>query len=65
MMLRQGRRNSLLSLVAPLVSVLAGTACVAAAITAFPGALQHLADVPLISWLLAGTGLFLLWPRDS
>ncbi len=45
--------------------LLAGTACVAAAITAFPGAVQHLADVPLISWLLAGTGLFLLWPRDS
>ncbi len=43
---------------------LGGIACVAAAATALPGAWQILAQAPLISWLLAGVGVSLLWPRD-
>jgi ubiquinone biosynthesis protein len=44
--------------------LLAAMACLAAAATAFPGAWQLLADAPLVSWLLAGLGVSLLWPRD-
>jgi ubiquinone biosynthesis protein len=45
--------------------LLAGIACVAAAATAVPNVWQYLADAPLLSWLLAGLGLSLLWPRDN
>jgi ubiquinone biosynthesis protein len=44
---------------------LGGIACVAAAATAFPGAWQQLADAPLVSWLLLGVAVWLLWPRHS
>lgn len=44
---------------------LAGIALVVAASIAVPEVWQLLSDVPLISWLLAGLGLSLLWPRDS
>ena len=43
---------------------LGGIACVAATATALPGVWQNLAQAPLISWLLAGVGMYLLWPRD-
>jgi ubiquinone biosynthesis protein len=43
---------------------LGGIACVAATATALPGLWQNLAQAPLISWLLAGVGISLLWPRD-
>jgi len=35
------------------------------AISLLPGGWQHVADAPLVSWLLAGLALFLLWPRES
>ncbi len=44
--------------------LLAGLACVAAAATALPGVWHILAQAPLISWLLAGVGAALLWPRN-
>jgi ubiquinone biosynthesis protein len=44
--------------------LLAGLACVAAAATALPGVWQTLAQAPLVSWLLVGVGVTLLWPRD-
>ena len=44
--------------------LVAALACGAAAISAFPGAWQQLAQAPLVSWLLAGVGLALLWPRE-
>ncbi|MCB1842936.1 MAG: ubiquinone biosynthesis regulatory protein kinase UbiB, partial [Halioglobus sp.] len=37
---------------------------VAAAFTAVPGGVQQLAAIPLHSWLLAGIGAALLWPRS-
>jgi ubiquinone biosynthesis protein len=43
---------------------LGGIACMAAAATALPGVWQNLAQAPVISWLLAGVGMYLLWPRD-
>jgi len=43
---------------------LGGIACVAATATALPGVWQNLAQAPLISWVLAGVGISLLWPRD-
>ncbi len=43
----------------------AALACGAAAVGAFPGAWQQLAQAPLSSWLLAALGLALLWPRES
>lgn len=43
---------------------LGGIACVAAAATAIPGVWQELGNAPLISWLLAAAGAFLLWPRN-
>ncbi len=45
--------------------LVAALACGAAALTAFPGAWQQLADAPLATWLLAALGLALLWPRES
>lgn len=45
--------------------LVAALACTAAALTAFPGAWQQLAEAPLVTWLLAGLGLALLWPRES
>ncbi len=38
---------------------------VLAAVLALPAAGVALADIPLASWLLAGAGAFLLWPRKS
>jgi ubiquinone biosynthesis protein len=51
---RQGRRR-----------LIAAIACIGAAISAFPGAWQPLAEAPVISWLLAGLAISLLWPRDA
>jgi ubiquinone biosynthesis protein len=45
--------------------LLAGIACIAAAVTAIPGMWHQLAQAPLLSWILAGLGVCLLWPRDS
>jgi ubiquinone biosynthesis protein len=44
--------------------LVAAIACIAAAISIFPGAWQQLAEAPLVSWLLAGLGVSLLWPRE-
>ncbi len=44
--------------------VLAATACVAAAVIALPGVWQQLGNAPLLSWLLAGTGVYLLWSAE-
>ncbi len=43
----------------------AAVVCGAAVLSAFPGAWQQLTQAPLGSWLLAGLGLALLWPRKS
>jgi ubiquinone biosynthesis protein len=43
-------------------------ACIAfagAAATAFPGTWQHIVSAPPATWLLAGLGIYLLWPRHS
>jgi ubiquinone biosynthesis protein len=45
--------------------LVAAIACVGVAISVFPGAWQQLADAPLVSWLLAGLAVSLLWPRDN
>ncbi len=45
--------------------MVAALACLGAAITVFPDGWQRLADAPLVSWVLAGLALALLWPRDS
>jgi len=45
--------------------LMAAIACVGVAISVFPGAWQQLADAPVISWLMAGLAVSLLWPRDS
>ena len=45
--------------------LMAVIACAGVAIGVFPGAWQQLADAPVISWLLAGLAVSLLWPRDS
>ena len=45
--------------------LLAALACLGAAISVLPGGWEQLAAAPLISWLLAGLALALLWPRDS
>jgi ubiquinone biosynthesis protein len=45
--------------------LVAAIACIAAAISIFPGAWQQLAEAPLVSWLLAGLGVSLLWPREE
>ena len=44
--------------------LVAAIACTAAAIGFFPTAWQQLAEAPLISWLLAGLAVCLLWPAD-
>ena len=41
--------------------LIAALACVGAAVSVFPGGWQQLADAPLVSWLLAGLALALLW----
>jgi ubiquinone biosynthesis protein len=43
----------------------AAIACIAAAVSVFPGAWQQLSQAPLISWLLGALALGLLWPRVS
>jgi ubiquinone biosynthesis protein len=43
---------------------LAGIACLAAAATALPGVWQAVAQAPLLSWVFAGIGAALLWPRN-
>ena len=45
--------------------LLAVIACAAAAISVVPGAWQQLLQAPLISWLLGGLAVYLLWPRDA
>ena len=45
--------------------LLAAIACVGAAVSVFPGGWQQLANAPLVSWLLAGLALALLWPRAN
>jgi ubiquinone biosynthesis protein len=45
--------------------LLAAIACVGVAVTVVPGAWQQLANAPLVSWLLGGLAVALLWPRDS
>ena len=45
--------------------LLAGIVCLAAAASTFPNIGHYLANAPLISWLLAGLGISLLWPRDD
>jgi ubiquinone biosynthesis protein len=42
--------------------VLAAVACLAGAAIALPGGLQQLSEAPMLSWLLAGAALVLLWP---
>ncbi|TDG15590.1 ubiquinone biosynthesis regulatory protein kinase UbiB [Seongchinamella unica] len=44
--------------------LVAALVCAAAAISMFPGAWQQLSSAPAISWVLAGVGLALLWPRE-
>jgi ubiquinone biosynthesis protein len=46
-------------------STLAVLALFGAALLAWPGAGQALAEAPLASWLLGGLALALLWPRES
>jgi len=45
--------------------LLAALACLGVAVTVVPGAWQQLANAPLVSWLLGGLAVALLWPRDS
>ena len=45
--------------------LIAALACGAAAISAFPGAWQQVAQAPPVSWILAGLALALLWPRKA
>ena len=45
--------------------LVAALVCGAAALSAFPGALQQLSQAPLVTWLLGALGLALLWPRES
>jgi ubiquinone biosynthesis protein len=45
--------------------LMAAIACVGVAISVVPGAWQQLTDAPVVSWLLAGLAVSLLWPRDS
>ena len=43
--------------------LLGALACLAAVASLVPNVDQYLANAPLISWLLAGLGASLLWPR--
>ncbi|MCB1706774.1 MAG: ubiquinone biosynthesis regulatory protein kinase UbiB [Halioglobus sp.] len=45
--------------------LLAGLACIAAAVSASPETRQLLADAPAASWVFAAAALCLLWPRHS
>lgn len=45
--------------------LLAGIAGIAAVAATVPAIGEHVADAPAISWLLAGAGIYLLWPRNS
>jgi ubiquinone biosynthesis protein len=45
--------------------LVAALACTGAALAAMPGAWQQLSEAPLISWLLAGLAIALLWPREA
>ena len=45
--------------------LIAALACGAAAVSAFPGAWQQVAQAPPVSWILAGLALALLWPREA
>ena len=45
--------------------LLAAVACIGAAVTALPGGWEVVGNAPLISWIFAGVGLVLLWPRDN
>ncbi|MDG2046964.1 MAG: ubiquinone biosynthesis regulatory protein kinase UbiB [Halioglobus sp.] len=45
--------------------LLAAIVCIAAIAISIPSAGHHLADVPIISWLLGGLSLSLFWPRDD
>ena len=45
--------------------LIAALACGAAAISAFPGAWQQVAQAPPASWVLASLALALLWPREA
>jgi ubiquinone biosynthesis protein len=45
--------------------LIAALACGAAAISAFPGAWQQVAQAPPVSWVLASLALALLWPREA
>ncbi len=45
--------------------LLAAVACIGAAVTALPGGREALAAAPLVSWVLGGAALALLWPRDN
>lgn len=42
----------------------AALVCATAAVSTFPGAWQQLSAAPTVSWVLAGVGLALLWPRE-
>lgn len=44
--------------------LVAALVCAAAAVSTFPGAWQQLSAAPTVSWVLAGVGLALLWPRE-
>jgi ubiquinone biosynthesis protein len=44
--------------------LMAAIACVGVAVSIFPGAWQQLANAPVISWILAGLAVCLLWPQD-
>jgi ubiquinone biosynthesis protein len=43
----------------------AAIACLGVALSVVPGGWQQLAEAPLISWLLAGAAVILLWPRTD
>jgi ubiquinone biosynthesis protein len=44
--------------------LLAMVAGAGAVVTALPGGLSQLTEIPLVSWILAAAGLLLLWPRE-
>jgi ubiquinone biosynthesis protein len=44
--------------------LLAALACIGAAAVAYPGGLQLLAHAPVLSWVLGGVALVLVWPRE-
>jgi len=46
-------------------NLVAALACLGAAATMWPGGQEVLGQAPLVSWLLGGIALLLLWPRDA